>query len=303
MSVEVLSIQITLKSILGLHSVAPMIIPPHRANARNANASNASTVSSVSDHEAKVPTNTTGGSVATRVRDFVRMNSPKFLGSKVGEDPQNFIDEAKMIFEVIQMIGTESVELAFYQLKNVAHIWFTQWKENRGADAAYVTWDCFTRAFMDRLKDKSLGKCLRTIRRLEHDIMNTLSKVRVVEIAHSFSTGLQPQHIPQLALRPPGFDTIRKVGNQVLSHRGVRDWCFGYGQSGHRLKQCPSSRQGQGGNNNRAQSTAPVGGSTQQGVSFCTGGCQRQKKLYALQSRQDKENSPDVVTRTFESFI
>jgi len=28
-------------------------------------------------------------------------------------------------------IGTECVELESYQLKDVAHIWFTQWKENK----------------------------------------------------------------------------------------------------------------------------------------------------------------------------
>ncbi|WMV37378.1 hypothetical protein MTR67_030763 [Solanum verrucosum] len=44
---------------------------------------------------------------------------------------------------------TESVKLASYQLKYVAHIWFTQWKENMCGSAAHVTWDCFTEAFLD----------------------------------------------------------------------------------------------------------------------------------------------------------
>jgi len=36
-----------------------------------------------------------------RVRDFVRINLPEFLGSQVGEDPKNFIYEVKKIFGVI----------------------------------------------------------------------------------------------------------------------------------------------------------------------------------------------------------
>ncbi|WMV54579.1 hypothetical protein MTR67_047964 [Solanum verrucosum] len=67
------------------------------------------------------------------------MNPPEFLGSQVGEDPQTFVDEVKKIIGVMQVIGNDRVELASYQLKDVAHIWFTQWKENRGENATLVT--------------------------------------------------------------------------------------------------------------------------------------------------------------------
>ncbi|KAH0679095.1 hypothetical protein KY284_020180 [Solanum tuberosum] len=46
--------------------------------------------------------------------------------------------------------GNDRVELASYQLKDVAHIWYTQWKENRGTDAAPITWECFSETFLDR---------------------------------------------------------------------------------------------------------------------------------------------------------
>ena len=69
--------------------------------------------------------NENGGSVAARVHDFVRMNSPEFLGSLTTENPQNFLDEIKKVFEVMQVTGNDRVELASYQLKDVAHIWYT----------------------------------------------------------------------------------------------------------------------------------------------------------------------------------
>ena len=87
--------------------------------------------------------------MAARVRDFVKMNPPEFLGSQANVDLQNFLDEIKKIFEVMQVIGNDQVDLASYQLKDVAHIWYTQWKENRGANAAPVTWDCFSETFLD----------------------------------------------------------------------------------------------------------------------------------------------------------
>lgn len=50
----------------------------------------------------------------------------------------------------MQVTGNDRVELVSYQLKDVAHTWFTQWKENSGENAAHVTWECFTRAFLGR---------------------------------------------------------------------------------------------------------------------------------------------------------
>ena len=58
--------------------------------------------------------NENGGSVAARVRDFVRMNVREFLGSQANEDPLNFMDELKKIFEVIQVTGNDQFELASY---------------------------------------------------------------------------------------------------------------------------------------------------------------------------------------------
>ena len=56
------------------------------------------------------------------------MNPNEFLGSQTGADPQNFLDDIKKFFEVMQSTGNNRVEFASYQLKDLAHIWYTQWK-------------------------------------------------------------------------------------------------------------------------------------------------------------------------------
>ena len=68
------------------------------------------------------PMNENSGSTTTRVCDFVRMNPPEFLGLQTNEDPQNFLDEIKKIFEVMQVTRNNRVELELYKLKDVAHI-------------------------------------------------------------------------------------------------------------------------------------------------------------------------------------
>ena len=63
--------------------------------------------------------NENSGSVAARVLDLVKMNPYEFLGSQTTEDPHNFLDEIKKIFELMQLTGNDRVELASYQLQDV----------------------------------------------------------------------------------------------------------------------------------------------------------------------------------------
>ena len=115
-------------------------MPPRRANARNANAAPPAPDQEVSNvdfrisiqmlsksmtnknNQVHVHMTENGGSVVPRVRDFVRMNPPEFLGSKTNEGPQNFLDEIKKIFEVMNVSRNNRVELASYQFKDFAHI-------------------------------------------------------------------------------------------------------------------------------------------------------------------------------------
>ena len=94
--------------------------------------------------------------MAARVRHLVKMNPFEFLGSQIGEDPQNFIDEVTKIFGVMQVTRNDRVELASYQLKEVAPICFTQWKENRGTDATPITWEFFSETFLDKFFPREL---------------------------------------------------------------------------------------------------------------------------------------------------
>ena len=49
--------------------------------------------------------------ITSRLRDFVRMNPTIFLGSKVNEDPQEFLDGVYKVLSAIGVSSREKVEL------------------------------------------------------------------------------------------------------------------------------------------------------------------------------------------------
>ena len=58
--------------------------------------------------------------MVSRLRDFSQINPLTFYGSKVDEDPQEFLYEVYKVLYAMGVTSSEKDELASYQLKNVA---------------------------------------------------------------------------------------------------------------------------------------------------------------------------------------
>ena len=58
----------------------------------------------------------------------------------------------------MQVTRNDRVEFASYQLKDVAHIWYTHWEENKGIDETSITWDCFSETFAERFFPRELSE-------------------------------------------------------------------------------------------------------------------------------------------------
>ncbi|WMV45709.1 hypothetical protein MTR67_039094, partial [Solanum verrucosum] len=87
---------------------------------------------------------------ASRIRDFTRINPLTFFGSKVEEDPQGFIDEVFKVLDVMGVSPQEKAELAAYELKDVAQVWYEQWKDERPIREGPIVWASFKTTFLDR---------------------------------------------------------------------------------------------------------------------------------------------------------
>lgn len=53
----------------------------------------------------------------------MRMNPPKFFGSKACEGPQLYLDKVKKITQIMYISEEESVVVVSYRLKYVAYDW------------------------------------------------------------------------------------------------------------------------------------------------------------------------------------
>ena len=64
--------------------------------------------------------------MASCLRDFTRMKPPTFYGSKVKEDPQEFIDEIYKILYSMGLSTGDKAELATYKLKDMSQALYVQ---------------------------------------------------------------------------------------------------------------------------------------------------------------------------------
>ena len=46
------------------------------------------------------------GAYTSRVHEFLRMNPPSFTRSSTTEDPENFVDDLKKMFDVMHVVDT-----------------------------------------------------------------------------------------------------------------------------------------------------------------------------------------------------
>lgn len=84
----------------------------------------------------------------SRVRNFVRINPPKFYGSKPKEDAQRFTYEVYIVPAILGVSSEEKADLSTYKLKGVPQVWYDKWKGERPVGGGLVEYEFLKLTFL-----------------------------------------------------------------------------------------------------------------------------------------------------------
>uniref|UniRef100_M1DFS0 Retrotransposon gag protein n=1 Tax=Solanum tuberosum TaxID=4113 RepID=M1DFS0_SOLTU len=183
------------------------------------------------------------------IREFLRMNPPSFTSSVTTEDPENFVEELKKVFEQVEEEKLRDTEE------------FRSKKVKIGNESGQQKGNVNRSSFQQMQKGPAQSSASAHAPRNKSEYYD--------------------QNSQNFRSKPALF--------QVWTR-------------GTLLEECPKNKQGNGNPGNRAQSSsvAPPDRAAPKGATSGTGG--RANHLYAITSRQEQENSPDVVTGVIKVF-
>ena len=93
-----------------------------------------------------------------------------------------FIDEVYKIVHAMGVESREKAELASYQLKVVAQVWYTQWKGNRPEELGPIEWEEFKEDFFGKYFPRELREV-----KVEEIINHKQGNMSVEEYSLKFS--------------------------------------------------------------------------------------------------------------------
>lgn len=77
-------------------------------------------------------------------------NSFILFCSRMGDNTKAFLDDLYNIVHAMGVTSREKVEIASYQFKYVAQLWYTQWKDSRPVESCLLEWEEFQELFLER---------------------------------------------------------------------------------------------------------------------------------------------------------
>ncbi|KAH0736064.1 hypothetical protein KY285_011771 [Solanum tuberosum] len=260
------------------------------------------------------------------------MNPMDFHGSKIEEDPQEFIDEVYKVLMIMGVTSVEKTEFYAYQLKGVFQIWFNQCKEGRTIDAGPLDWEKFKVAFFDRFFPLKMNEA-----KVIEFINLRQENMSVKEYSLKFTQ--LSRYGPTMVANPRArMNEKLKESSREAKRAKTDDGNFSHSRSyGHGRSKFQQRFSSQGSynaapkfNKDRVSNPNPQRGNCSGsslrtcakcgkkhksrclvGSNACFGcgnmdhkisGSQKQNKFYALQTRDEQEGSPDVVTNMLKVF-
>ncbi|XP_060182412.1 uncharacterized protein LOC132612086 [Lycium barbarum] len=156
----------------------------------------------------------TFGNNEVSLQDFLKLKSPKFTGSENSTDPQGFLDGSLKALRALGCSSEGAVELAAYKLEDMAYTWYETLLLGRPAGAAPLTWDEFTKLFMDNflpdsLRQKYANEFERLVQTPDMDVSTYNTKFLVPQI--------------KTLTYSEAVDLARKIENKGREERATND--------------------------------------------------------------------------------
>uniref|UniRef100_M1DXV4 Gag-pol protein n=1 Tax=Solanum tuberosum TaxID=4113 RepID=M1DXV4_SOLTU len=218
-------------------------------------------------------------------RDSIRKLS-QVVENQAGQqrvDTKNFMEEMQKVIEVMLVDDAERAELTACLLKGVARI-----RVVRGRPS----WKNVNHQVSEVPNASKVQPPQGEVTNVEfQDTIQKLSPDVQIKPANK-------EWFVKMWLTHPGSpieeDKLKDMEKFRRTCRDGSNGFFKYDQTGHLVRECPNNRQGNRGNEAQSSSVAPVNRGTLRGSTSGEGG--DLNHLYAITSRQQQENSPDVVT-------
>ena len=114
------------------------------------------------------------------------------------------MDEVVKVLEAMGLSSKEKVELVAYQLNDLAHVWYEQWKEERLVREGPISWSSFKTSFLCRFFPLELRE-----RKMQEFINIRQGSMSVKDYRVKFTQ--LSKHVPTMAA-----DAISKINKFVM---------------------------------------------------------------------------------------
>ncbi|XP_070051144.1 uncharacterized protein [Nicotiana tomentosiformis] len=222
-------------------------------------------------------------SESSRLNGFLKLSPPLFHGIIVDEDLMLWLEGVKKALRAMKAFDDEAVELAAYQLRDVAGTWIEMWEKERDEDDGPPTWEEFDEAFMANFIPEE----------------DREAKATEFEQLKQGNNSVQEYYM----------EFIRLANHAPYMFKLGFHGCYHYGDIGHIKANCPKLRRNFSGGSTRPSSSSTTivappqdRGSHNQAGHGADRGADRvtqgggQPRLFATLDRQSAETSAEVIT-------